>query len=368
MKSKRQDCKRRLSVEPLERRELLAADLACQVAIPPEATGSVNTAMVQQQAQLADEASVDSTLQRRDRSEASSGIGALERPRDRTSQDAESALTSTLAASQLSDDPPQERQRTDEDNNTGVGRQKRPRDRDDEDVLSSNVANATLEVTALNAWGNRGTQADPVDGLSEEEATSLLFIREEEKLARDVYITLGERWNLPIFANIAESEQRHMDAVGQLIEKYGLEDPVTEDTVGVFSNPDLRTLYDGLVSDGVLDLGFLDLDLGIQGGAASQLAALKVGAFIEELDILDLRDAVANTTHSDVENVYENLLRGSRSHLRSFVGQIEASGDTYEPVLMTGDLYPLYQEIISGDQETANGNSRGSQRRGGRRF
>jgi hypothetical protein len=352
----------------LERRELLAADLACQVAVPPEAMGSVNAAIVQDQTQLANEVTAETTLQRRERSEANQGIGALERPRDRTSQDAESALSPTLATSQAADEPSQERQRTDEDSDTGVGRQKRPRDRDSEDVFAGSDTNDTLAVTAQAAKGNGGTQVNPVNNLSEEEATRLVFIREEEKLARDVYITLGEKWNLPIFANIAESEQRHMDAVGQLIEKYDLDDPVNDDTVGVFSNPELQELYDGLVSDDVVDLEFLNLDLNIQGGATSVLAALKVGAFIEEFDILDLQDALADTTQSDIENVYENLLRGSRDHLRSFVGQIEATGETYEPVLMTGDLYSLYQEIISGDKETANGNGRGGQQRGGRRF
>jgi hypothetical protein len=367
MMSKRSDCKRRLLVEHLERRELLAADITCPLGLPPDVSGDGDAAMVQEQPQTAVNETADSTLQKRERSEANSGIGALERPRDRTSQSSELESSPTLAANQLSDDPPQEQNRVDEDSDTGIGRQKRPRDRDSEDVLTTNDANMALEA-ARGSRGNGGTQADPLNSLTEEEASRLIFVREEEKLARDVYITLGETWGLPIFANIAESEQRHMDAVGQLIDKYGLEDPVTDDTVGVFSDPDLQELYDGLVGDGVLDLEFLNLDLEIQGGAASELAALKVGAFIEEFDILDLQDALADTTHTDIENVYENLLRGSRNHLRSFVGQIEATGESYEPVLMTGDLYPLYQEIISGDHETANGNGRGGQRRGGRRF
>jgi hypothetical protein len=358
-------------VEHLERRELLAADLSCPFAMPPDTSGVGDTATVQGQSQVVVDANVQAMLERRERSEVNSGIGALERPRDRTSQESQSASTSTAIANEVSNVPPQNRTRFDEDSDTGVGRQKRPRDRDSEEARTTNDAN-TLLGAKVRSKGNRGTQADPTNDLSEEEVTRLLFVREEEKLARDVYITLGERWGLPIFANIAQSEQRHMDAVGQLIDKYGLEDPVTDDTVGVFSNPELQKLYDGLVGDGILDLAFLNLDLEIQGGAASAVAALKVGAFIEEFDILDLRAALAETTHGDIESVYDNLLRGSRNHLRSFVGQIEATGESYEPVLMTGDLYPLYQEIISGNQETGNGNGRsgggGGQRRGGRRF
>ena len=83
---------------------------------------------------------------------------------------------------------------------------------------------------------------------------------------------------------------------------------------------------------------------------------------------IDIERAIYQTSHSDIKNVYENLVRGSRNHLRSFVGQIEATGEDYDPVMMTGtdditgeDLDALYEDIISGDQETANGRGSGRQ-------
>ena len=39
--------------------------------------------------------------------------------------------------------------------------------------------------------------------LTDDEAAALAYLREEEKLARDVYLTLADTWQLPIFANIA---------------------------------------------------------------------------------------------------------------------------------------------------------------------
>ena len=82
--------------------------------------------------------------------------------------------------------------------------------------------------------GNTGTQV--TTALSDAEAATLVFMREEEKLARDVYITLYDQWEHPVFNNISGSEQRHMDSMKSKIDKYGLVDPVTDDTVGIFQN------------------------------------------------------------------------------------------------------------------------------------
>ena len=50
------------------------------------------------------------------------------------------------------------------------------------------------------------------------EKESLTLMRQEEKLARDVYLTLGENYDLPVFTNIPRSEQRHMDQMGELLD------------------------------------------------------------------------------------------------------------------------------------------------------
>ena len=318
---------RHLVTEQLERRELLAADLVGTVDVLPDAPQS-ETVLVQTP-QL-----------------------------DAAACDVETPLN--------------QRERIDENSQTGVARQKRLRDRDAEDAATALEATLLTSdpITSVLAAGEgsaqQGGQALPSQGLTDEEIRQLTFIREEEKLARDVYLALGEQWNAPIFTNIAQSEQQHMDAVGQLIEKYGLEDPITDDTPGVFTDPTLHRLYNDLVSKGDVDLGYIKTGLVVEGGITSELAAYKVGAFIEEFDIIDIQHAIAETSHSDVENVYENLVRGSRNHLRSFVGQIEATGGEYEPVVMTGidpvtgeDLDALYEEIVSGDQETANGRRSG---------
>lgn len=159
--------------------------------------------------------------------------------------------------------------------------------------------------------------------LSEAESQGIVFMREEEKLARDVYLTLYEKWNLAILNNIASAEQTHMEAVKTLMDRYGLDDPAADQDVGEFTNQDLQTLYDQLVEQ----------------GSKSLVDALNVGAAIEEIDILDLQKYLAQTDKADIEIVYESLMKGSRNHLRSFVSVLKKNGETYQPQYLSQDAY-----------------------------
>lgn len=163
------------------------------------------------------------------------------------------------------------------------------------------------------------------------ETDYLLLMREEEKLARDTYITLYDAWGLSTFNNISNSEQKHMDAVLTQLNRYGLEDPVVDDTVGAFTNQTLATYYDDLVNK----------------GSASLMDALQVGAYIEELDIYDLWEAIETTDEATLVSTYENLLAGSRNHLRAFVNQITSRGADYEAQYLTQEQV----EAIVGDYD-----------------
>lgn len=152
------------------------------------------------------------------------------------------------------------------------------------------------------------------ESLSQEEKDALIFMREEEKLARDVYLKLGESWEIPIFSNIARSEQRHMDAVLCLIEKYELTDPLRSKELGQFSNENFERLYSDFTAR----------------GAESLEAALLVGAEIEDLDIFDLQNNLATVNNEDIFAVFNELMRGSRNHLRAFTGFLKNKNVTYE--------------------------------------
>lgn len=185
--------------------------------------------------------------------------------------------------------------------------------------------------------------------LDANETAALLYMLEEEKLAHDVYLTLSAKWGTSIFQNISRSEQTHTDAVKALIERYNLSDPASN-TVGIFTNPDLQRLYTSLVAQ----------------GSRSLSEALKVGAAIEEIDILDLEKYLSQTDNADIQQVFINLKSGSYNHLRAFTSTLyRQTGETYQPQYLS---FEAYQIIVNTAGNTAGngGGGPGGGYRGGR--
>lgn len=204
------------------------------------------------------------------------------------------------------------------------------------------VGQTDAEYDALRQTVNPSSTGAP----SASEADGILYMREEEKLARDVYLTLYEQWGLAIFQNIASSEQTHMDVVLALLAQYELNDPAAGKGVGEFENTVLQGLYDDLV----------------EKGSRSLPQALQVGAAIEEIDIIDLQEYIAQTDKADIQRVYENLLLGSGNHLRSFVEVYEREGQAYQPQYLS---QAAFDEIVNASVETG-GAAQGNGRRSGR--
>lgn len=167
--------------------------------------------------------------------------------------------------------------------------------------------------------------------LTEDEKANLLLMREEEKLARDVYLYFYEKYGLNIYSNIASSEQTHMNAVLGIMEKYGIEDPASNE-LGKFTNVALQQLYTDLIAQ----------------GDSSLIEALKVGATIEDVDIRDLGVAISETTKTDILDLFEKLECGSRNHLRAFTSQLDSRSETYTTQFITQEQY---HEIINGSHE-----------------
>jgi hypothetical protein len=185
---------------------------------------------------------------------------------------------------------------------------------------------STFDSTALST----SLAALPIEALNPSEQESLLFMREEEKLAQDVYTQLNATWSSQtrVFGNIARSEATHTEAVRQLLLRYNLPDPNTTLTAGVYQNATLQGLYTQLVAS----------------GNTSLVDALKVGAVIEEIDILDLQKGLLGIDNQDIILIYNNLLKGSRNHLRSFTSTLANQGVTYVPQYMA---VADYQAIVN---------------------
>lgn len=200
----------------------------------------------------------------------------------------------------------------------------------------------------------------PMQDLSQDELDGLLRMREEEKLARDVYLYFADLHGTRIFANIARSEQQHMDTVGVLLDRYGITDPIADDTPGQFTSPAFAGLYEELT----------------QRGSVTEVDALLVGATIEDLDIADLIEALEVSDNADIDMVFQNLMKGSRNHLRSFVYLLEQAGETYTAQFLTqaevdailntpmerGIVYDADGEILDGCGNQARSGGRGNRR------
>jgi hypothetical protein len=185
-------------------------------------------------------------------------------------------------------------------------------------VIEANLKSALMETSDL----------------TDSELASLLKMKEEEKLARDVYTVLAQKWGSQVFTNISKAENNHLNAIVLLLTDYGS----TETTIseaGIFTDPAVQTLYNDLVAK----------------ASASIEEAYKTGALIEEMDIKDLTVALSGKTNENVVLVFENLLKGSRNHLRAFNRQLTTLGIVYTPVYISQTDYDM---IVSSSMEKGN--------------
>lgn len=182
---------------------------------------------------------------------------------------------------------------------------------------------------------NDSDEIEDVDNaLSKQEMEDLQFLKEEEKLARDVYLYSYDLYGQNIFKNISNSEQSHMNSVTIILKKYGVEDLSLADR-GDFSNTVLQSLYDDLTN---LALESLE-------------GALIAGATIEDLDINDINSFIGNTRFQDISDMYALLNCGSRNHLRAYTNNLEGLGVLYVPQFL---LLEEYNSIINSDNEKCN--------------
>ena len=206
---------------------------------------------------------------------------------------------------------------------------------DDLASIEKNAESATAEPGDSCVYGEPGSCCAYDGVLTDADIEGIMEMREEEKLARDVYLYFYEMYDHIVFKNISKSEEAHTSAVLRIIGGYELIDPATEE-VGVFTNPLFTELYSQLTEQ----------------GSASLTEALKVGAFIEEYDINDLNGLIEETENADLERVYSNLLRGSTFHLRAFSRILDRMGESYTPVVITEEYYnELLNTELSDDED-----------------
>jgi hypothetical protein len=201
-------------------------------------------------------------------------------------------------------------------------------------VLFTFLTACSNDNDEVNIDTNDEVNIDKIDQtLTDDDIAALLFMLEEEKLARDTYSYLDNLWAINQFTNIKNSEQTHMNAVENLLIQYNIAYNILP--VGEFTDQDLQNYYNQFVID----------------GAVSKSNAFQIGATIEDLDIVDLQNNLNQTKNTTIIAVFESLQCGSRNHLRSFVKGLENIGDNYTPQFLSQNEY---DRIIEGSQEKCN--------------
>jgi len=187
----------------------------------------------------------------------------------------------------------------------------------------------TLMFLSLILIGTSG--CDKSKKLNSSEIEDLTYLREEEKLARDVYLYAYDKYGETTFQNISNAEQKHMDKVLELLNEYDLPDPALAER-GNFKNQELQNIYNDLTSK---------VD-------SSVIEAFKVGATIEDLDIGDIDDFIDRADRKDILDMYDKLTCGSRNHMRAFTNELNDLNVTYNVQFIT---QAEYDAIISSANE-----------------
>ena len=214
--------------------------------------------------------------------------------------------------------------------------------------ITSNLVTVDNEGTTLINSVDLKTVTTGTDAITDSQSDWLKFMREEEKLAHDLYVAFSEIYTVPVFKNIPRAELNHMNAVLTILTTYSIEDHASTEN-GVFNNADLQTLYNTLLAKGKVSL----------------VEALKVGALVEETDILDLAKVYELNPGDDLTALTEALMLGSRNHLRAFTRVLKVNGVVYAPVALTLEDYTA---IVTSDWERGTGLCIGNQNAAGKKY
>ncbi len=198
---------------------------------------------------------------------------------------------------------------------------------------NGSITNNTVTSTTLQTNYN----------LTQEDKDALAYMWNEEKLAKDIYMTLYNLYSdnpySKVLYNIStRSESTHQGMVEYLAQKYDLnitnpptyaehydENELEKYGVGEFFVNEIQNLYNTLY----------------EKGSQSMQDALEVGCMVEVTDVDDLNERIAEANASgalDLVTVFENLRQGSYNHYWAFDRALKNMGVS-EGCCVLGDEY-----------------------------
>lgn len=165
--------------------------------------------------------------------------------------------------------------------------------------------------------------------LTEQEEMDLLFSCEQEKLLRDVYLYSFDKYGNAIFNQIAGSQNVRMSELKGLISSYNLDDPTSLD-IGMFSTSSFQDIYNTAL---------------IQSDSSLESAIMAI-LYLEDKDMVDIREFISNTTKENMLYTYEFMYCTSENHIRWLYPELLLEGGTYTPQFISQDDF---NEIINSN-------------------
>lgn len=161
--------------------------------------------------------------------------------------------------------------------------------------------------------------------ISGTDKTNLSRVMQEEKLAHDFYSEMNKLYSIRVFENITSSEKMHMNHVLDVMNTYGIDNPVDGDksAAGVFADENFAVMYSNMTAAGVRSVD----------------AALQEAARFEDMDIAGLTELEKGTESVCMKQLYGKLKGASENHLRAFVRNLNRRGIEYAPVYLSKDSY-----------------------------
>ncbi len=192
----------------------------------------------------------------------------------------------------------------------------------------------TLMLIGCGSSGGGGNQqkltipdinAYPLSTLTEDMKYALSYMWHEEKLAKDIYLSLNEiNYNKQMYNIATKSETVHENLVEDLAVRYDLNLTNVADYKEYYAKEDLANLAQGeFAITKIQDLYNALYDF----GKVSPQQTLQVGCMVEVTDINDLNEFIAKSSEaSDLLAVFDFLKEGSYKHYWSFDNGLKSIG------------------------------------------
>jgi hypothetical protein len=175
-------------------------------------------------------------------------------------------------------------------------------------IITGCMGNGNSYNNAQRGYGynqnNNSMKKYPSSSISSSVKSSLAYMYEEERLAKEVYLAIYQKQPIRQLSKIASnSETRHIEAVKDLAQKYGVKTSLQQ--VGRYQNSHIQSLFNQLYHKGI----------------RSKKDALEVGCIVEVTDINDLDRYISQAQRAgadDVLQTYDFLRKGSYNHYWAF--------------------------------------------------